>query len=94
VNLENIVGSLDVWNDKTMPNLKSLMIADCPLLRRLPRGIDKLSNLNQITGNLKWWQELIWEDENVKNNLSLIFKEEGRKVKIVDSTNNAGIIVD
>jgi hypothetical protein len=44
-NLESIVGPHDVWNEKTMPKLQLLKIVKCPLVRRLPRGIEKLSNL-------------------------------------------------
>jgi hypothetical protein len=69
------VGPHDVWNEKTMPKLQLLKIVGCPLVRRLPRGIEKLSKLHQIIGEVEWWQKLIWEDDNVKNNLSHILIE-------------------
>jgi hypothetical protein len=74
-NLESIVGPHDVWNEKTMPKLQYLHIVGCPLVRRLPRGIEKLSKLQKIIGEVEWWQKLIWEDDNVKNNLSNLFFE-------------------
>jgi Leucine-rich repeat (LRR) protein len=74
-NLENIVGSLDVWNDKTMPNLKLLDIRRCSLLRRLPTGIENLSNLHQIIGGVVWWQKLFCEDKKVKSNIFRLFTD-------------------
>jgi hypothetical protein len=73
------VGPHDVWNEKTMPKLQSLHIVGCPLVRRLPRGIEKVSKLHQIIGEVEWWQKLIWEDDNVKNNLSNLFVFSTRK---------------
>lgn len=49
-NLENMVGPPDAWNDEAMPKIKVLKIIGCPLSRRMPMGIEKLSNLKQIIG--------------------------------------------
>jgi hypothetical protein len=74
-NVESIVGPHDAWNEKTMPKLQLLEIVDYPLVRRLPRRIEKISKLHKIIGEVDWWQKLIWEDDNVKNNLSHILIE-------------------
>lgn len=62
-NLGDLVGQPDVWSDKTMPKLRVLTILGCPLLRRLPMGIEKLSNLKHISGEIEWWEKLIWADD-------------------------------
>lgn len=72
-NVENMVGPHVVWNDQTMPKLERLSISGCPLLTSLPRGIQNLSNLHHICGELEWWDNLIWEDDNAKIKLSRVF---------------------
>lgn len=74
-NLESIGG---VWNEGTLSNLQKLYVRECPLLRRLPRGIENLPKLKIITGDLGWWQSIIWEDDDqMRNLLSPRFRELG-----------------
>lgn len=73
--LESIAGPSTLWNEITMPKLQILRIIDCPLLRRLPMGMDKLSNLREIVGKLDWWEGLIWKDYDIKIKLSQLFRE-------------------
>lgn len=73
--LESIARPSTVWNERTMPKLQILRIIDCPLLMRLPMGMDKLSNLREIVGKLDWWEGIIWKDDDIKIKLSQLFRE-------------------
>lgn len=73
--LESIARPSTVWNERTMPNFQILRIIDCPLLKRLPMGMDELSNLREIVGKLDWWEGIIWKDNDIKIKLSQFFRE-------------------
>jgi hypothetical protein len=73
--LESIGGSLNIWNEGTLPKLQELRVDKCSLLRKLPLGMEKLSNLKIIKGKLDWWQSIIWEDDEMKISLSQLFRE-------------------
>lgn len=57
----------------TLLNLRVLKIFDCPALRKLPRGIEKLPNLKALYGRGGWWENMIWEDNDMKRCLDKIF---------------------
>jgi Leucine-rich repeat (LRR) protein len=73
--LESIGGSLNIWNEGTLPKLQELSIQSCSWLRKLPLGMEKLSNLKIIMGELDWWQRIRWKDNEMKINLSQLFRE-------------------
>jgi hypothetical protein len=62
------------WNEEAMPVLQFLKISRCPLLKKLPNGLEKLPKLRQIDAEKDWWEALIWEDDNIKVCLSKLFK--------------------
>lgn len=69
----SISGPFGLPNEGTLFKLENLSIRRCPLLRRLPLGIEKLPNLKKISGELDWWQNIIWEDTHMKASLSQLF---------------------
>jgi hypothetical protein len=71
---ESIARPSSVWNKETMPELEVIEITGCPLLMRLPMEMDTLPNLKKIVGELKWWEGISWENENVKIKLSQLFR--------------------
>lgn len=71
--LQSIGGPSNIWNEGTLPNLRTLAIRECPLLRKLPLGIEKLSNLKKIGGPLDWWERIVWENDEMKVQLSRLF---------------------
>jgi hypothetical protein len=72
--LESMTGPFGTWNEETLPKLQVLIIRDCPLLRRLTLGMEKLLCLKIIRGELTWWDQIIWEDEFMKNSLFQHFR--------------------
>lgn len=76
-NLESIgrASDNDVWNESTLPRLRILYVNKCPKLRRLPVGMDKLTNLTAIFGEEEWWQQIIWEDGDMQTHLQSLYRE-------------------
>lgn len=72
--LESMTGPIGLWNEGTLPKMERLVITGCPLLRRLPSGIEKMPNLKRIIGEKDWWQNIIWEDAHMKVSLSQLFR--------------------
>jgi len=71
--LKSIAGPSDVWNERTISNLHIVEFIDCPLLKTLPMGMEKLSSLKQINGELEWWLSLTWKNAEMKTSLSQLF---------------------
>lgn len=63
--LESITGSSGVWNEEATSKLERVEIRGCPLLRRLPRAMEKLLRLNKLE----------WEDLDKSVVLSELFSE-------------------
>ncbi|KAL6314951.1 hypothetical protein AAG906_029171 [Vitis piasezkii] len=57
------------------PSLKVMRVVQCPNLRKLSfdsNGISK--NVEEICGKQEWWDDLEWEDQTIKHNLTPYFK--------------------
>lgn len=62
-----------VLEEAALPNLRVLKIKKCPLLRKLPIGLEKLPNFKALYGHkMSWWEKLGWED---KTRLHELFRE-------------------
>lgn len=71
--LESIGGPSNIWKEGMLPNLQTLDIWACPLLRKFPLGIEKLCNLKTIRGTSVWWESIVWENDEMKTQLSHLF---------------------
>lgn len=58
----------------TLLKLRVLKIQKCVVLRKLPIGMEKLDHLI-IYGHKSWWEQITWEDNNMKMHLHTSFKE-------------------
>ncbi|KAJ9692225.1 hypothetical protein PVL29_011341 [Vitis rotundifolia] len=57
------------------PSLKEIGVIGCPNLRKLPLNSNSATNtLKKIEGHLTWWEELEWEDDNLKRTFTPYFK--------------------
>jgi len=63
-----------VLKGETLLHLRVLKIKKCVVLRKLPKGMEKLVNLT-VYGHRSWWEQIIWEDNNMKMYLHKLFKE-------------------
>lgn len=62
--------------EESLPKLRVLKIKKCPLLRKLPIGLEKLPNFKALYGHkISWWEKLTWEDHNMKTRLHELFRE-------------------
>ena len=60
------------------PSLKVIHVLHCPNLRKLPLNSNSATNtLKEIAGHLTWWEELEWEDDNLKGIFTPYFKTRG-----------------
>ena len=60
------------------PSLKEISVYRCPNLRKLPLNSNSATNtLQKIEGVSRWWEELEWEDENLKLTFTPYFKRNG-----------------
>ena len=60
----------------SFPSLRYIRVFACPNLRKLPfdsnTGVRK--KLEKIKGEQEWWDELKWEDQTIKHNLTPYFQ--------------------
>ncbi|GLJ21070.1 hypothetical protein SUGI_0384990 [Cryptomeria japonica] len=70
--LESLSSSVE---EGALPMLETLAIFHCMKVKVLPWGLDHLKFLEQIRGDMKWWKEINWEDEDMKNHLHAKYVE-------------------
>ncbi|KAJ9707588.1 hypothetical protein PVL29_002564 [Vitis rotundifolia] len=60
------------------PFLKKIRVSRCPNLRKLPLNSNSATNntLKKIQGGSSWWEELEWEDDNLKRTFTPYFEED------------------
>ncbi|KAJ9692230.1 hypothetical protein PVL29_011345 [Vitis rotundifolia] len=57
------------------PSLKGIRVLGCPNLRKLPLNSNSATNtLKIIEGESSWWEDLEWEDDNLKRAFTPYFK--------------------
>ena len=59
------------------PSLKKIRVSHCPNLRKLPLNSSNATNntLKKIQGGSSWWEELEWEDDNLKRTFTPYFED-------------------
>ncbi|GLJ21024.1 hypothetical protein SUGI_0384170 [Cryptomeria japonica] len=70
--LESLSSSVE---EGALPMLQTFAIFHCMKVKILPWGLNNLKFLEQIRGDMKWWKEINWEDEETKNRLHAKFVE-------------------
>ncbi|GLJ21023.1 hypothetical protein SUGI_0384150 [Cryptomeria japonica] len=70
--LEGLSSSVE---EGALPMLHILAIFHCMKFKVLPWGLDNLKSLEQIRGDKEWWNEISWEDEEMKNHLHAKYVE-------------------
>ncbi|XP_031117876.1 disease resistance protein At4g27190-like isoform X2 [Ipomoea triloba] len=70
--LEEICKADESWN-----SLKQLSVRECSMLVKLPLSVQSAVNIESIRGEQKWWNQLQWDNQNLKMHLHPLFKPRG-----------------
>ncbi|XP_058071446.1 disease resistance protein At4g27190-like [Magnolia sinica] len=57
-------------------SLVSIVVENCPKLKKLPHFIGVLPSFEKIRGSRKWWDALEWDDLNIRTPLQTFFIEQ------------------
>ncbi|KAL0442110.1 UNVERIFIED_CONTAM: Disease resistance protein [Sesamum radiatum] len=61
-------------NNVACPRLKEVSVWNCPLLKKLPLTLQNVGTIEKISGEQDWWDELEWENDDIKNALRPCFE--------------------
>ncbi|KAK9269457.1 hypothetical protein L1049_001231 [Liquidambar formosana] len=64
INLRTICSNTCAW-----PSLERLEVRNCPMLKNLPLSASNAITLKEIRGDLRWWNNIVWEDDEIKLSL-------------------------
>nr|GLL17147.1 disease resistance protein At4g27190-like [Ipomoea trifida] len=67
--LEQICKADESWN-----SLEHLTVEECSMLLKLPLSVQSAENIQSIIGEQNWWNQLQWDNENLKMKLNALFK--------------------
>nr|GLL17214.1 probable disease resistance protein At4g27220 [Ipomoea trifida] len=67
--LEEICKGDESWN-----SLEQLRVRECSMLLKLPLSVQSAENIQSISGEQNWWNQLQWDNENFKTQLQPLFK--------------------
>ena len=72
--LNNLINLRNVCRHPLLfPSLEKLLVADCPVLKKLPFGLASAKNLKDIRGSRGWWTRLEWDHEDVRSTFAPYF---------------------
>nr|GLL17215.1 disease resistance protein At4g27190-like [Ipomoea trifida] len=75
LNLEGLPALEEICKaDESWKSLKHLTVRECSMLLKLPLSIQSAENIQAITGEQNWWNQLQWDNENFKTQLQPRFK--------------------
>ncbi|XP_019175920.1 PREDICTED: disease resistance protein At4g27190-like [Ipomoea nil] len=60
--------------DESWKSLKKFRVRECSKLLKLPLSVQSAENIQSIMGEQNWWNELQWDNENLKMHLHPLFK--------------------
>nr|GMC89210.1 disease resistance protein At4g27190-like [Ipomoea batatas] len=60
--------------DESWKSLKHLIVRECSMLLKLPLSVQSAENIQSISGEQNWWNQLQWDNENLKMHLQPLFK--------------------
>nr|GLL17146.1 probable disease resistance protein At4g27220 [Ipomoea trifida] len=67
--LEEICKADESWN-----SLEHLTVRKCSMLLKLPLSVQSAENIQSIRGEQNWWNQLQWDNENLKMHLHPLYK--------------------
>lgn len=73
--LPNLSAIVDQNATFLWPRLKKLLISKCPKLKKLPFNKENAAELKLIQGEQVWWDDLQWENNDVKGHFSNAFSK-------------------
>ncbi|KAL0425772.1 UNVERIFIED_CONTAM: hypothetical protein Sradi_1112000 [Sesamum radiatum] len=61
-------------NNVACPRLEEVSVQKCPLLKKLPLTLQNVGTIKYISGEQEWWDELEWENDDIKNAIHPCFE--------------------
>ncbi|KAL6340402.1 hypothetical protein AAG906_006057 [Vitis piasezkii] len=61
--------------EESWPSIEELTVNDCDHLKRLPLNRQSVNSIKKIRGELEWWRQLEWGDEEMRSSLQPFFLE-------------------
>ncbi|XP_034689087.1 disease resistance protein At4g27190-like [Vitis riparia] len=61
--------------EESWPSIEELTVNDCDHLKRLPLNRQSVNSIKKIRGELEWWRQLEWGDEEIRSSLQPFFLE-------------------
>ncbi|KAL0425728.1 UNVERIFIED_CONTAM: Disease resistance protein [Sesamum radiatum] len=61
------------WQNVVCPHLEVVGVLNCPLLKKLNLTAQNVGTIKKIDGRQEWWDELEWDNDDIKNNLHPCF---------------------
>ena len=71
-NLKTLGRPKELWQ-----NLETLVASECKSLKKLPLNSQSANTLKEIKGELWWWNQLEWDDDDTRSSLQPFFNERG-----------------
>ncbi|KAL0397693.1 UNVERIFIED_CONTAM: Disease resistance protein [Sesamum calycinum] len=63
------LGFVTEQNNVACPRLEEVSVWKCPLLKKLPITLQNVGTIKKINGEQEWWDQLEWENDDIKNAL-------------------------
>ncbi|KAI3768928.1 hypothetical protein L6452_00024 [Arctium lappa] len=80
IELSNMVNLATICDGTSVcPVLQRIEVSGCLGLKKLPLSISNARSLKEIIGDIEWWNNLTWENDDVKNFFGQHFKAYPRR---------------
>lgn len=100
--VEHIVPNLQILQLKNLPKLRTLIsraeelcprleqveVVRCNLLRKLPVTIQNPNIIQEIRGELQWWNGLYWDSDKSKSSMQKYFKPATLQTPMLEAGNS------
>ncbi|CAK9168700.1 unnamed protein product [Ilex paraguariensis] len=59
---------------QNLEEIRHIEVSNCPMLKQLPLSVCNAATITEIRGEIEWWSNLRWKDENIKSTFNNVFR--------------------